>query len=78
MRGIIDGFGHVLREHLTYEIEIILKLKEFDGPVLKKAYLEFDLELREGDSVSASSRLVWISVLTYRQDNTLTHGVWDI
>jgi hemerythrin-like domain-containing protein len=51
LREIIERFGHILTIHLSDEIQTLLNLKSFDGPTLKKAYLEFDLELRKGDSV---------------------------
>jgi hypothetical protein len=51
LRGIIDKFGPKLTLHLTEEIETFLGLETYDGPVLKEAYMKFDLELRKGDKV---------------------------
>jgi hemerythrin-like domain-containing protein len=52
---IIDRFGTSFTSHLEEEIQTLLALKVFDGPVLKKAYLKFDIELRKGDPVSIRS-----------------------
>lgn len=49
--GIIDRFGHVLTTHLREEIGTLLELKAYDGVALKKAYLEFDEKLRDGEKV---------------------------
>ncbi|EHL02819.1 hypothetical protein M7I_1081 [Glarea lozoyensis 74030] len=47
LRDIIDKFGSKLTVHLTEEIETLLGLESYDGPVLKEAYIKFDLELRK-------------------------------
>ncbi len=52
LRGIIDGFGGKLTTHLNEEIETLSGLKMFDGQALRKAYMEFDAEMRKGDKVS--------------------------
>lgn len=51
MRGLIDAFAPDLATHLNDEIGTLLALKPFDGPKLRQAYDEFDLELRKGDKV---------------------------
>ena len=51
LRSIIDGFGGILTKHLTEEIQTLLALKIYDGPALKKAYLKWDHEMKQGDKV---------------------------
>jgi hemerythrin-like domain-containing protein len=52
LRGVIDGFGGKLAAHLSEEIETLLGLKVYDGRALRKAFMEFDAEMRKGDKVS--------------------------
>jgi hemerythrin-like domain-containing protein len=51
LRNIIDSFGGNLTKHLTEEIGTLLGLKIYDGPILRKAYMGFDAEMRKGDKV---------------------------
>lgn len=48
---IIDGFGHVLREHLNDEIPTLLSLGRFDGKAIKEAWEEALKEVLEIDEV---------------------------
>jgi hemerythrin-like domain-containing protein len=52
LQKIIDKFGSKLTQHLTEEIETLLGLEIYNGPVLKDAYVKFDLEFRKGNKVS--------------------------
>jgi hypothetical protein len=51
LRKIIEGFGYKLSLHLMEEIGTLQGLEIYDGPVLKEAYMMFDIELRKGDKV---------------------------
>jgi hypothetical protein len=53
LREIVDRFGGKLTQHLTEEIQTLLELKVYDGPALKNACVEFDLEMRKGDKVNS-------------------------
>lgn len=51
MRTLIDSFASDLATHLKDEIQTLLALKKYDSATLRKAWDEFDLELRKGDKV---------------------------
>ncbi|KAL7910469.1 hypothetical protein GGI35DRAFT_448900 [Trichoderma velutinum] len=55
LRALIDGFGKILIQHLTEEIQTLLDLTAYDGKALKAAWNAFDLEMRKGDKVSTFS-----------------------
>jgi hemerythrin-like domain-containing protein len=48
---LIDSFGPLLAKHLADEIETLLGLEKYDIKAVKKAYINFDLKMREGDKV---------------------------
>jgi hemerythrin-like domain-containing protein len=48
---LIDSFGPLLVKHLADEIETLLGLEKYDIKAVKKAYINFDLKMREGDKV---------------------------
>lgn len=49
---LIDAFGSVLARHLQEEIETLLALDKYDIKAIKVAYINFDLQMRQGDKVS--------------------------
>ncbi|KAM6478282.1 hypothetical protein HDV62DRAFT_394350 [Trichoderma sp. SZMC 28011] len=49
LRASIDGFGKILSQHLTEEIQTLLDLTAYDGKGLRDAWNVFDLEMRKGD-----------------------------
>jgi len=51
LKGIIDGFGAILQEHLKDEIDTLMELHPVDSKKLLSSYLRFDLELRKGEKV---------------------------
>lgn len=53
--GIIDSFGEVFSEHLADEIQTLLKLDQYDAVKIKEVYMNFELQLRNGDKVSLLS-----------------------
>ena len=51
-RQIIDSFGGVFTTHLADEITTLIGLEtSSETAALKKAFLEFDMKMREGDKV---------------------------
>lgn len=51
LRRIVHDFGAILTKHLTEEVDVLAALDVYDGPSLKKAYTEFDKNLKRGDKV---------------------------
>ena len=45
VKEIIDGFGSVLRIHLTEEIDSLLALDKYGGDKLEKCYRELDAKI---------------------------------
>jgi hypothetical protein len=47
----IESFAPILSQHLNDEIVTLLGLESCDTVAVKKAFVEFDLKMREGDKV---------------------------
>jgi hemerythrin-like domain-containing protein len=58
-KQLIDTFGSVLAKHLREEIETLLALEKYNIKAIKVAYVNFDIQLRQGDKVSPSLMTYW-------------------
>jgi hemerythrin-like domain-containing protein len=72
LREILEGFGPVLTQHLTDEIDTLLGLERFGGEKLEKAYKDLEGQIMESitDKVFALA-LNWDGISKNHIDNVL-------
>ncbi|PVH69719.1 hypothetical protein DL98DRAFT_505367, partial [Cadophora sp. DSE1049] len=67
LRSTIDSFGHVFTEHLTDEIQTLLKLDLYDTNKMVNIYKAFEAEIKKGD------KHVLFPMVLGSGDNSLIH-----